>query len=234
MFVNKSDFGKRYVISDIHGCFNTFKALIDKISLNKTDLLFLLGDYIDRGHNSSGVINYILELQNSGYNIFPLRGNHENNILETQITYDSLMFGNFVRKINKSPDLLEEDNSIKPEFQSFFESLPYYYELDNYILVHAGLNFKLQNPFEDKTSMLELRGFSVNVPANFSKTIIHGHNPTYLSDIMTAINERQKVIPLDNGCVYSKPHKFYDYKQLGKLLCFDLDNFEIIYQTNIE
>jgi serine/threonine protein phosphatase 1 len=47
----------RYAISDIHGCPKTLAALIGEIGLEKKDELFLLGDYIDRGPDSQGVIN---------------------------------------------------------------------------------------------------------------------------------------------------------------------------------
>ena len=75
--------GKRYVISDIHGCYNTFKRLVEEvIGLTKSDWLFLLGDYIDRGPSSKDVLDYILDLKESGYSLFPLRGNHEDDLLD--------------------------------------------------------------------------------------------------------------------------------------------------------
>lgn len=49
----------RYAISDIHGCAKTFKNLLRRISFSKEDVLYLLGDYIDRGPDSKGVIDHI-------------------------------------------------------------------------------------------------------------------------------------------------------------------------------
>ena len=49
----------KYAISDIHGCLKTFKALLTKLDFSKQDELYLLGDYIDRGPDSKGVIDYI-------------------------------------------------------------------------------------------------------------------------------------------------------------------------------
>ena len=75
--------GKRYSISDIHGCFNTFRHLVEEgIKLTKSDQLFLLGDYVDRGPYSQEVLDYIMHLMDRGYHIFPLRGNHENDLLD--------------------------------------------------------------------------------------------------------------------------------------------------------
>jgi serine/threonine protein phosphatase 1 len=75
--------GNRYVISDIHGCFKTFKQLVEEVvKLTKSDQLFLLGDYVDRGPSTVAVLDYIMELIESGYHIYPLRGNHEDDLLE--------------------------------------------------------------------------------------------------------------------------------------------------------
>jgi len=68
---------RQIAISDIHGCARTFQALLDKIQLSTNDQLYLLGDYIDRGPDSKGVIDTILGLINAGYRVQTLMGNHE-------------------------------------------------------------------------------------------------------------------------------------------------------------
>jgi serine/threonine protein phosphatase 1 len=69
---------RRLAISDIHGCYNTFDSLLQTIGLSKeNESLYILGDMINRGKHSKKVIKKILSLQNQGYSIFPLRGNHE-------------------------------------------------------------------------------------------------------------------------------------------------------------
>ena len=61
---------KTYVIADIHGCCRTFRHLLfEVIRLKKEDTLYLLGDYIDRGPESKGVIETIMALQADEYNI---------------------------------------------------------------------------------------------------------------------------------------------------------------------
>ena len=67
----------KYVMTDIHGCLKTFKQLIEKIGFSKSDRLYLLGDLIDRGPDSKGVIDYVWQLQNEGYKIECIEGNHE-------------------------------------------------------------------------------------------------------------------------------------------------------------
>lgn len=74
--------GNRWVIPDIHGCFKTFKSLVEReIGLTKEDTLYLLGDYIDRGENSKEVIDYIIHITEESYNVNYLIGNHENIVL---------------------------------------------------------------------------------------------------------------------------------------------------------
>jgi len=225
---------RKFVIPDIHGCSKTFKKLLEKINLQKDDMLYLLGDYIDRGPDSGGVLDYIIELKNNNYSVFAIQGNHERNLLETHLTYERKMFRLFVQKMNKSHNILDDFDNIKTQYNELIKSLPIYYEVDNYFLVHAGINFKSENPMEDIDGMLNIRFFEEYVPVDFPRTIIHGHNPTYLNDIKLAIEKRAKIIPLDNGCVYSKKHRFYDYTQLGCLCCLELNSWELILQTNCE
>jgi serine/threonine protein phosphatase 1 len=47
---------RTFVVGDVHGCSKTFNRLLDVIGLEPTDTLYLLGDYIDRGPDSRGVI----------------------------------------------------------------------------------------------------------------------------------------------------------------------------------
>ena len=74
---------RRFAISDIHGCRATFeKMLTEVLQLQKEDTLYLLGDYIDRGPDSRGVIDHIWALQKEGYQVHCLRGNHEQMLLD--------------------------------------------------------------------------------------------------------------------------------------------------------
>ncbi|HXV80579.1 MAG TPA: metallophosphoesterase family protein, partial [Candidatus Binatia bacterium] len=71
-------FMRCYVIGDIHGCLDELRSLVKHLPLEPGDRLVFLGDYVDRGPNSKGVLNYILELQQrSDLEIICLKGNHE-------------------------------------------------------------------------------------------------------------------------------------------------------------
>ena len=73
-----------YAMSDIHGCLDAFKASLSIVDLDAEDSkLILLGDYCDRGPDSLGVFDLVMDLQKRyGNRIVALRGNHEEMLLE--------------------------------------------------------------------------------------------------------------------------------------------------------
>lgn len=223
---------RRLVISDIHGCSKTFKALIKKIALNKEDTLYLLGDFIDRGPDSPGTLDFIMQLQNEGFNIKPLLGNHESNFIDASLEYDSPTLKFYARRF-KSANLLE-NGKIKKIYFDFMNKLPYYYELNDFYIVHGGIDFSKENPLARKEHLLVLRRTNYDAKKAKNKKVIVGHTPTSIDIIEHAIEKREQVIPLDNGCIYTKPHKIYDYTLLGNLLCLDLDNWHLYKMKNID
>jgi serine/threonine protein phosphatase 1 len=79
----KATMKRTFVIPDIHGCSLTlWQLLFHKLGLQKSDTLYLLGDYIDRGPDSKGVIDSILELQRDGYDVQAIKGNHEQMLID--------------------------------------------------------------------------------------------------------------------------------------------------------
>ena len=89
-----------FAIGDIHGCSKTFKKLLlDKIKINKSDTIYCVGDYIDRGEDSKGVIDFILDLRAEGYTIHTLRGNHEQMLLDSIADKFLYLLGNSHPKV---------------------------------------------------------------------------------------------------------------------------------------
>ena len=225
---------RRLVISDIHGCSKTLRALLTKLSVTRKDELYFLGDYIDRGPNSSGVLDIIINLIESEYKVFPLMGNHEYQALSAQKEYNKRSFDYFMKKINNSGDLLNKKKKIKKKYKRFMKELPYYIELDSFFLVHAGFDFRKEKPFKDTDSMLNIKGFKYDREKAKGKSIVYGHTPVNYNKILKKIKKRKNKIPLDNGCFYAKKHKFYDFTQLHRLCCLNLDTYELICQNNVE
>ena len=63
-----------YVIGDIHGCFNEFINLLNKINYKKeVDKIILVGDLVNRGPDSLSVLNFCM----ADSNITTVLGNHD-------------------------------------------------------------------------------------------------------------------------------------------------------------
>lgn len=128
---------KKYAISDIHGCFHTFKELLNKIGLNKSDELYLLGDYINRGSNSKEVIDFVIDLQNQNYAIKTLKGNHE------EMVFDSIELEDWTNGEEETLKSfgIKHLKELAKKYINWFSNLSHFIEYDEFIFVHAGLNF---------------------------------------------------------------------------------------------
>ena len=233
---------KRWVIPDIHGCVNTLKALIEEqIKPARYDELYFLGDYIDRGPGSQAVIDYIRFLQNDEFSVTALKGNHEDFLVEL---YDAEMqsknpwFFRFADRKKKSWYSIGGRETLKsfgihslkeipPEYIEWMRNLEYYVSLDKFILVHAGLNCKIDDPFTDKRSMLWLRDYDIIPEKTGNRKIIHGHVPVNLQFIDLSIkNSYYNFIDLDNGPYMSGKDGF------GNLVALELTAMQMVIQDN--
>lgn len=232
---------KKWVIPDIHGCALTLKTLIEnQIKPNKNDHLIFLGDYIDRGPDSKGVIDYIMEMQRNEYNITVLLGNHEDYCVRA---YDedlkSKGFLGFRKRsaIQREWEMYggtqtldsfdaESPRDIPVEYIDWMRNLEYYIEVDSFIIVHAGLNFKEEDPFTDKRAMIWIRDFKVDSEKISNKKVIHGHVPVNLEFIdLSIVNPDYKFIDLDNGVYYN------DRAGYGSLIALELTEMKYNIQS---
>lgn len=218
---------RTFAIGDIHGCRKTFeKLLIEKIQLQKEDTIYCVGDYIDRGNNSKGVIDFILQLKKEGYRVSTLRGNHEQMMIDALNDKRALKlwFDNGGKSTLKSFGIKSPDN-LPEEYLSFLNETKFYLEMDNFIFAHAGLNFENENLFEDKEAMLWERNFNPRQPALGNRYLIHGHTPIPLAFIL---QQKGNCINIDGGCVYVNRPNF------GNLVAVKLPEMEYLVEENCE
>ncbi len=223
-----------FCIGDIHGCPATLNALLtNEICLNKSDKLIFLGDYIDRGYDSKGVLDIILDLEDKNYDITCLMGNHEEMFLDS--VNDDEIYEHWVLNCGGSRTLASFDiitfEELNESYKYFFKTLLYHRTLKGkYIFVHAGLNFNNSNPFEDKYSMLWGRDLKINHDILKDRYIIHGHTPQPLEktvEQLGIINEN-KIINLDTGCVFN------NIADLGKLTALELNSMKLFSVANMD
>jgi serine/threonine protein phosphatase 1 len=211
---------KAFAIGDIHGCAKTFKALIhNELKLSSGDVLYLLGDLIDRGPDTKAVIDEVFYLRQIGIVVHVLRGNHEDIMLKARNSDRAHKFwvecgGDEVLKSFGVNHISE----IPLNYIQFIEqSLLILYHQPFYF-VHAGLDFTLSDPLSGTDAMMWIRKMQVNKHWLGPNIIIHGHTPESVSDIK---NQKGPVYNLDGGCVYTeKPG-------LGYLVAMDMHSGNI-------
>jgi serine/threonine protein phosphatase 1 len=107
------------------------------------------------------------------------------------------------------------------------KSLTYFVQMDDFILVHAGLNFEIDDPFADKESMIWTREYNIVPEKIGNRKIIHGHVPVNLELMDMAIkNKSLKFIDLDNGPYIKEKSGF------GNLVALELNSMETMIQDN--
>jgi serine/threonine protein phosphatase 1 len=215
-------------IGDIHGCLNPLTALVEKISPTKDDTLIFLGDYVDRGPDSKGVIDYLLKLRDAINCVF-LMGNHEVMML------DYLDFGsNSNWDVNGGKSTLDSyrdggDFHIPESHIKFLSECKFYYETEKYFFVHGGLkptrsiaqNLKYLKPIDfvwEREHLDPEHLFRQDYP--WEKTVVCGHTPRPEPVIL------DKLISLDTGCVYNQS------PELGRLTAIRLPSLEIVQVDN--
>lgn len=233
---------KEWVIPDIHGCKNTLATLIeDKIKPNKNDWLYFLGDYIDRGPDSMGVVDYIMQLQEDEYNVRLLKGNHEDYLLRLfdNEVQGPRFFGIPVKNKFKKEWIkhggretlqsfkVQDVQQIPEKYIKWFRKLEYFMETEEAFLVHAGFNFDDNDPLTDKHSMLWIKDFKVIPEKVKHKKVIHGHVPVSL-DFIDLVKSTSKFdfIDLDNGVYMDSKDGF------GHLTALELNSRELLIQSN--
>jgi serine/threonine protein phosphatase 1 len=199
-----------FIVGDVHGCLDMLRRLMDKIDWRPDeDSLIFLGDYIDRGVDSKGVVDYVLELTKASLRVQCIMGNHENILLDFLNTGEPrlLIINGGIPTLESYQAACENENDpiIPPEHADFFRSLPAYIELDDYYIVHAG--FRPGVAIKDQTleDLIWIREPFIFSDYDFGKTVIFGHTP--IAEPLMMDNK----IGLDTGAVYG-----------NKLTCLEL------------
>jgi len=233
----------RYCISDLHGRWDKYRAILEAVSFKSTDILYVLGDVIDRGPEGVRILRDMMLRPN----VLPILGNHEFTAamclpwLMEEITDQSLdaleeaqiaALSEWIA--NGGGPTLRALKALPPEERE--ELLAYIQEMDvyaeaeaggrSYLLVHAGLeHFTPGKPLED----YELRDFLFSRPApgaacDPGRTLIFGHTPTRLLWAEAGEAARDEIfrgagrIGIDCGCGFG-----------GRLGCLCLDTLEEFY-----
>ncbi len=197
-FSQEPESSRLLAVGDIHGCRGLLQQLMLKVAPSADDQVIFLGDYIDRGPDSRGVIDYLLDFRERWPQTVFLKGNHEAMLLNFLAGHERLLY-----LLNGGETTLygyrERGKLAIPQSHlQFFRDLRLYFETEHHIFVHAGLRpgASLQNQRED--DLLWIREDFLNSDSRWGKTIVFGHTP------MRKPHLKPERIGLDTGAAYGR------------------------------
>ena len=217
---------KLIAIGDIHGCSRTLDRLLDELAPGSDDHLVFLGDYVDRGPDTPGVIDRLISLQSTHTCKF-LRGNHDSAMLawiDGAQDFNWLYYGG--TETVKSYADSDGTMQVPDRHLEFLRGTQLYVDCSEYCFVHAGLRPELtvaENlSAADEDVYMNFRDHLTAVDFQWEKRVIFGHTPLP-EPLVTPF-----MIGIDTGCVY--PHR----NGMGRLTAVCLPDEEFITVGNCE
>ena len=186
-----------YAVGDIHGCLNLLLQLEAKIFAESGDrrgVIVFLGDYIDRGPDSRGVIEHLATWQHPHLVPVFIRGNHEQVLFdflsEPQTLQSWAQFGGLetLASYGLKPRLPVTESSAAELQQQFLAVLPAHhrtflaqlrthFETPSLFFAHAGINPDVPLDRQSAEDLLWIREAFLSSSKRFAKRVIHGHTP---------------------------------------------------------
>lgn len=192
-----------YAVGDVHGREDLLSTLLNHIQHDietgrkpsTIDLIFL-GDYIDRGHNSRGVLDLLTEIALPHTTITILRGNHEQILLDLLASANPdlctkwLSYGGFETLASygvPSRTLYSSDAStiqsllmqvMPPAHEALLHQAPLSIQIGDYFFAHAGVRPGTPLDQQDPSDLLWIREPFLSSPQNFGAVVVHGHSIT--------------------------------------------------------
>jgi serine/threonine protein phosphatase 1 len=188
-----------YAIGDIHGqaaLLDELLAMIERDGMGRpeTNVLVFVGDYVDRGGDSKGVVEQLLNLRADFVAHF-LRGNHDQALLdfladpgsfplwrdygadETLASYGvPSPQSDDQEALRQTRDRLQA--SLPASHRRFFETLKLSETIGDYFFAHAGVRPGTALDQQEERDLMWIRDDFLNSRAAFGKIVVHGHTPT--------------------------------------------------------
>lgn len=190
------DDARLYAIGDIHGCAGLLRALLAMIDGDAADAAFrliFLGDYVDRGPDSKGVIDALLTVKAERPDTVFLKGNHEQAMLDfldrPDLNEEWLHWGGdktlesygLSDVWGKHPEILARELSsrLPPAHLAFLRDLTLFEIAGDYAFVHAGFKPGVAIEAQTEEDCLWIRKAFHNAGPEErpDKIVVHGHHP---------------------------------------------------------
>jgi serine/threonine protein phosphatase 1 len=191
-----------YAVGDIHGRSDLLRRLLDAIAADAVasggaaaKMLVFLGDYVDRGPDSRGVVDILLTRLPDGFDAHFLKGNHEALLLgfpygATPLEHwringgDATMasYGVDIERLLVSGASANAWRSAFAEalpstHLAFFKTLELSLSVGDYLFVHAGLRPGVPLSAQGESDLIWIRGPFLDHAGSFDQIVVHGHTP---------------------------------------------------------
>ncbi len=207
-----------FVIGDIHGCLSELSCLVENLPLKAADRIVFLGDYIDRGPESKGVVSYLITMAKSAdYDTVFLKGNHEDMLLGYlgfDGRYGEMFLANggqaTLASYGMPPAAMSQVSAmarIPADHLEFFLRLQHYSVEGSFLCVHAGISPRKSLAAQTQIDMLWIRNEFISSSHELPYTVVFGHTPQ-----REVLFDLPGKIGIDTGIVYG-----------GKLTCIELE-----------
>jgi serine/threonine protein phosphatase 1 len=219
---------KSFVIGDIHGCARELRILIESLPLDHGDRLVFLGDYVDRGPDSKGVVSFLVDLQKqrAGVEMIFLKGNHESMFLAYLgiggahadmflINGGKATLASYGLDVNK-PKAHEALSAVPPDHVKFYQQLQSSFLMDPFLCVHAGIDPEKPLGQQTDEDLLWIRNKFIFASHPLPYTVLFGHTPQH-----TVYFDLPFKVGLDTGLVYG-----------NMLTCLEVDE-KVLYQIGL-
>lgn len=188
--------GRIIAIGDIHGCSTALTALVQAIDPLPEDIIVTLGDYVDRGLDSKGVLDQLIALADRCH-LVPLLGNHDEMMLQARNGRDDFRFWLNCGGITALDSYGSSSrlDLVPPAHFRFLERCLPFFEAEKHFFVHANYRPDLPLNHQDDHTLrwLSLRDF-VPGPHCSGKIAVLGHTPQ--ADVL----DLDHLICIDTGC----------------------------------
>jgi serine/threonine protein phosphatase 1 len=205
---------KLYAVGDIHGSLTRLTRLVDLVPFASEDRIVFMGDYIDRGPDSRGTVEFLLEFRKKFPKSVFLRGNHEE------------MFEDYLRRsgrfsprtflLNGGAETLEsygldpqgsvEDEDFPADHLEFLFGTDLMHQEEGLLFVHAGIRPGVPLEDQDREDLLWIREEFFLREHSLGLTVVFGHTPLH-----EVFQNPPYAIGIDTGAVYG-----------GQLTCVEL------------
>jgi serine/threonine protein phosphatase 1 len=203
------DFGEAplvYAIGDIHGSLHKLRDLMmlcERHADGRTASFIFLGDYIDRGPDSRGVVEALMDMQSRQPDrVIALKGNHEAVALEVVDgeTEAELWLREGGTATLRSYDI-DDARDLPDEHIAWLRALPLCYDDGRRFFVHAGVDSEKPLGAQRDRDLIWIREPFLSDARDYGRLIVHGHTPQ--TDGIPDF--RGNRLNLDTGAVFGRP-----------------------------